>query len=237
MTTALEGLVNFRDLGGTPVASGGAIRPGVLFRSDSLAYATPVDVRRLLDEYRLATVVDLRSDIEIGLAGRGHMADTPTRYRRAPIVDVSDTGTRAAHYLAILAERGDRVAAVVRLLGEAGTLPALVHCEIGCDRTGVVVATVLGLAGVADKDICVDYALTAGAMEALADRGVRLRAERGLQPRDRGEFLTWLPSVEVMEETLDLIRSEWGGLDGWAQAHGLSTGDVERLRAALVDPA
>ena len=234
-TTTLEGLVNFRDLGGTPVASGGRIRPGVLYRSDSLAYATAEDAARLLGEYRLSTVVDLRSDEEIAAyGGRGHLAEAPTRYWRAPIVDVSDPGTRSAHYLAILAERGDRVAGVVRLLARPGHLPALVHCEIGCDRTGVVVATVLGLAGVSYEEVCADYARTALAMEALADRAVRLRAERGLEPRDRSAFLTWLPSVEIMAGTLAQVDERWGGLTGWATAHGLTDEDLAGLRTALV---
>lgn len=235
MTGALEGLVNFRDLGGIPVATGGRIRPGVLYRSDSLAYATADDAARLLGEYRLATVVDLRSDYEIdAYGGRGHLASAPTRYCRAPIVDVSDPGTRAAHYLAILAERGDAVAGVVRLLGQPQHLPALVHCEIGCDRTGVVVATVLGLAGVSYEEVCADYARTALAMEALADRAVRLRVERGLEAWDRSAFLTWLPNVEIMAETLAQVDERWGGLAGWAAAHGLTAEDLAALRSALV---
>ena len=37
----LDGLVNFRDTGGTPIASGGHTRAGVLYRSDALANLSP----------------------------------------------------------------------------------------------------------------------------------------------------------------------------------------------------
>ena len=56
-----EGLVNFRDLGGI-AADGGTMRPGRLFRSDSLNYATEADAARLV-EAGLATIVDLRDTV------------------------------------------------------------------------------------------------------------------------------------------------------------------------------
>ena len=65
----LEGAVNARDVGGLPTVDGRTTRPGVLLRADNLQDLTDADVRRLVDELGLRTVVDLRSTGEVHLEG------------------------------------------------------------------------------------------------------------------------------------------------------------------------
>ena len=228
----LEGLVNFRDLGGLP-AAGGLVRPGLLFRSDSLAYATPADVARLVGVLRVATVIDLRGEHEVAQLGRGRFADTPVDYYPAPIADVSGADDLVGHYLAMLDEKGDVLAGTVRLLTRPHALPAVFHCEAGCDRTGVLAAVLLGLLGVPDDVIAADYAATAAAMPTIHER-VRLVVDRlGLPPRPPS-VLVWEPEAAMMARTLELVRDRWGGMDGWADAHGLRPSDQASLRATLV---
>ncbi|MBK8023774.1 MAG: tyrosine-protein phosphatase [Chloroflexi bacterium] len=43
---------------------------------------------------------------------------------------------------------------------EADAFPVLVHCAVGKDRTGVIIALLLDLAGVTDALIAEDYALS-----------------------------------------------------------------------------
>jgi protein-tyrosine phosphatase len=65
----LEGTANTRDVGGLPTVDGRTTRPGVLLRSDNLQDLTDADVRRLVDDVGLRTVVDLRSTGEVHLTG------------------------------------------------------------------------------------------------------------------------------------------------------------------------
>src|SRR5262249_2828194 len=58
---ALQGCLNFRDLGGYPTRDGRWIRWRRMFRSDALHGLTVADVACLRDEIGLTTVVDLRS--------------------------------------------------------------------------------------------------------------------------------------------------------------------------------
>jgi protein tyrosine/serine phosphatase len=229
-----EGMVNFRDLGGLPVGSRGQVRTGRLFRSDSVAYASTVDVKRLLDEFGVRAVIDLRGEKEVARLGRGPLAGAAIRYLPAPITDI-EAAEQVAYYLAMLEQRGPLLVSLLRELTDPAVLPAVFHCEAGCDRTGVLAAALLGLLGVADEDICADYALTAPAMPFI---GARVRAALlALDPTlsfDPDEE-PWLPTEATMAATLAGVRDRWGSIVGWARAYGLTEHELSTLREALVE--
>jgi protein-tyrosine phosphatase len=87
----LEGAVNVRDLGGLPAEDGMAIAPGRLLRGDNLQDLSPADVRKLVDDIGVTTVVDLRSPWEVASEGPGPL-----------------TRVRSVHhaYHSVLPERG-----------------------------------------------------------------------------------------------------------------------------------
>jgi protein-tyrosine phosphatase len=231
-----EGLTNFRDLGGLPAADGRTIRPGRLFRSDSLAYASDADARRLIDEFGVATVIDLRGEHEVTEFGRGPLGATAVGYVPVPITDVTGgDADLARHYVAILAERGEPLVGLLRRLTEPAALPAVLHCEAGCDRTGVVAAALLALLGVPDEVICADYALTADAVPAINARMRAHLSARGL-PIPAGYYdNSWAPKAIVMAAVLDAVRDRWDGMQGWARTYGLTDAEQDRLRALLLD--
>ena len=230
-----EGLVNFRDLGGIP-AAGGAIRAGRLLRSDSLSYATESDAARLIDA-GLATIVDLRDTVEVDQFGRGPLASAPITYVGLPCTDSIPTESRSEYYFRLLAVQGPALADLVRRLAAPGSLPALVHCHIGCDRTGIVSAMLLGLGGVSDEDICADYARSTRASAAIRERSEDRRRHLGLPLMDQAYYDAWEPQPATMAATLELVASEWRDMSGWAAAFGLSVDDVAAFRAAVVDPS
>jgi protein tyrosine/serine phosphatase len=228
----LEGLVNFRDLGGLP-ADGGTVRPGVLFRSDSLAYATPSDADRLVRDLGVSTVIDLRGEYEVSQLGRGLLGTTAVEYYPAPIADVSGAEDLVGHYVAMLTEKGPVLAGTVRHLSCAGTLPAVFHCEAGCDRTGVLAAVVLGLLGVPEDAIAADYAATAAAMPTIHERVAVVVDRLGLPPRP-ATLTEWAPEAAMMTQMLGLVRERWGDMEGWAHSYGLTDDDLTALRKNLV---
>ena len=232
-----ENLANFRDIGGRPVDGGGEVRSGRLFRSDSVAYASAADARRLHADLGLATVIDLRGERETARYGRGPLADLPIGYVHVPITDVGPGGGDLADfYLAVLDQRGAMLADLLRGLLAPGALPAVVHCEAGCDRTGVVTAVLLGLLGVPDEVIIADFDLTREALPAMNARWRRffLADERNL-PEDWVEE-TWGEREAAMVRTAARVRQRWGGWEGWASTYGLTAPELTALRALLVTP-
>lgn len=67
----LAGVVNMRDLGGMVTDAGDVVRDHRLLRSDNLQDLPAESVRRLLDEYHLTDVVDLRTFVELAKEGDG----------------------------------------------------------------------------------------------------------------------------------------------------------------------
>lgn len=82
----LEGAANARDLGGLPTVDGRTTRPGVLLRADNLQDLSASDVRLLVDQLGLRTVLDLRSTGEAHLEGPTPLASTAVRTHQLSLI-------------------------------------------------------------------------------------------------------------------------------------------------------
>ena len=230
-----ENLFNFRDLGGPQTDDGGRVQSGRLYRSESVAYISAADAARLVDEIGLATVVDLRGEREVERWGRGLLGERSLRYVHVPITDVTrGFGSMSTYYIDMLTRRAHDVVGLLRRLLEPGALPAVVHCEAGCDRTGVVAAVVLGLVGVPDEAIITDFDLTQPALPAMNARWKASYLARGNPP---GQWVdeVWAEREQAMAETIAFVRERWGGWDGWATAHGFTGAERKQLCKLLVE--
>ena len=135
-------------------------------------------------------------------------------------------------YLGYLEHRGDTVVAALRALTHAdGT--SLVHCAAGKDRTGVVCALALAVAGVGHDDIVADYAMTAEVIDALV---AKLSASPTYaEDMVRRDVASHTPRAETMDRVLALLEERHGGPLGWLEAHGFGADDQAALRARLRD--
>lgn len=238
-TTGFDRLTNLRDLGGLTLVGGATTRHGVLFRSESPQYASDADHHHLRRVVGLRTIVDLREPDHAATTGRRPLGldvegATPITYVQIPCDDRDVTpDTRHVYYTGLLASNGHAFADLVRRLTVTGTLPVLIHCQLGCDRTGTVIAMLLRLIGVIDDDICADYARSVGAAPAIRFRAEAQRAAAGLEPLDDAFYDAWANHPEIMANTLALVDAKWGSMHGWADAHGLTDADIDALRAAF----
>jgi protein tyrosine/serine phosphatase len=136
-------------------------------------------------------------------------------------------------YLGYLGDRGEAVVGALRALAEGGPGAAVVHCAAGKDRTGVVVALALAVAGVPHEEIVADYAMTADVIEALV---AKLKASPTYaQDMDRRDIASHTPRAATMDRVLTLLDEQHGGPIGWLDAHGFGEADRAALRARLRD--
>lgn len=232
----LEGLSNLRDVGGLPLKDGGAVRPGVLFRSEALHHMTPSDIRHMVDVVGLRLVLDLRTDREIAEFASTAVADAgveiaqfsfiPEEGRELPEIG-EDSDPMVANYLGYLQDRGSNVVAAIRRLAAEDAGPALVHCAAGKDRTGTLVALVLDAVGVERASIVEDYALSATKIEAMFERW---RARSGEPMPEQDELDRHKPRARAMDEVLAVLDERDGGAAGWLLANGLTPDELATLR-------
>ena len=253
----LQGAVNARDVGGLPTDDGATIRTGVLIRSASLGHLTDADVRHLVGDLGVRRVVDLRTDVEVDRDGPGPMhaqpdvvihhlslyPDTtdrtempagPTAEQPAPLPWQHERfatahGPVVAAYLRYLEQRPDSIVAALRAVAEPEGA-TLVHCAAGKDRTGMVVALALTVAGVPRELIAADYAHTQSQIAAIVNH----LARSDLYGFEVGQPEKIPPaSAAVMLAVLEAIDTDLGGVQAWLARHGWTDADTERLRLKL----
>ena len=238
---AWEGLLNARDLGGYPAAGGRETRWGAVVRSDSLAALTGAG-RAALAGYGVRAIVDLRLPDELARHPNPYAepGDHGIAYTNVSILDPAagfppDTLTLAENYLWTLDRFAGYVAEVMAAIAGAPEGGVLIHCAAGKDRTGLISALLLGLAGVPAETIAADYALTA---ELLRPRDQEW-LEHGPGERAEREALAarFAPTAEVMLAVLAGLTERHGGVEPYLRSTGLDAGDLERLRRRLVGPA
>jgi protein-tyrosine phosphatase len=237
---ALEGAVNFRDLGGYRTVEGRTVRWRSLFRADDLSRLSRSD-RAVVRTLGIATVIDLRSRAEVE-AERFPVEEIPVGFHHLPLIGKlpgfdeyrSGPGWFAGHYLDIARQSGDQIAQAVGIVAQPQSCPVIVHCAAGKDRTGVLVAVLLALLGVPDETIAEDYALSAKAMDAHLGRLLARLPEH--EEEIRGVAATMLSATPAnIRALLDGVRAEHGSVEGYVAAHGAAVNVVVALRERLLE--
>jgi len=248
----LEGVVNARDVGGLPTEDGRRTRPGVLIRTANLIEITEADVAQLVEQHGVRRVVDLRTDVEVVKSGPGRMNETedvtvhhlslyndnPEKAAApdavVPWADERHGGGRdpqVSSYLKYFERRPDSIIAALRAIAEPDGA-TVVHCAAGKDRTGVIVAVALTLAGVPRAVIADDYAHTQSQIGRILDQ----LARNGLYDRETTAPEKIPPaSADKMISVLDAIDEDHGGVPAWLARHGWTEADTDQLRSRLVE--
>lgn len=170
---ALEGGINFRDLGGYAGHGGRAVRWGRLFRSGRLNRLTAAD-RARLGALRLGVVVDFRQQAERDREPSRWDAPGP----RTCAVDIVPGSAesffqgateasldRTAEFMEFIyrdlaLNQNAAYAGLFQAVLEAGDQGVLMHCAAGKDRTGFGSALLLSALGVDRATVMEDYLLT-----------------------------------------------------------------------------
>jgi len=133
-------------------------------------------------------------------------------------------------YLSFMEQRPDSIVAALRAIAEPDGA-TVVHCAAGKDRTGVVVAFALAVAGASREAIAADYALTESQLAAiiaqLAKSDLYIRETTAPEKVPK-------PTPEIMLEVLEDVDREFGGVVAWLEQHGWTNADTDNLRAKLL---
>jgi protein-tyrosine phosphatase len=243
---AWEGCLNVRDLGGHRTVDGGETKYGAIVRADSIRQLTEAGWQSAFD-YGIRTVVDLRGDHELEA---DPPVDLPVEVVHAPFMEVDRgdwdevvaaveaaaeaapdgaTATRDV-YLIFLEYFKENAAAGIRAVARASEGGVVVHCAGGKDRTGLLTAFLLHLAGVDGEEIAADYALSE---ERLRPRHDAWLAEAETEAeRERLRRITRTPAASMIGVFEELER-QYGSVEGFLRSAGVSEEDLQLARTRL----
>ena len=231
----LQSLPNTRDLGALVTQDGRHILPRKLLRSGELYHVSITDQEMLTEEYRLRTVIDLRTTAE-----RRAKPDTimpGVEYFHIPILDEETMGIshegglaelllnfagNAQQYMEKQYESLIRdqfsVKQYARFLDvllhqEDGAI--LWHCSAGKDRVGVGTALLLCALGVPRETICQDFMRTNVYLETELQYMIRLLEARAEVQENLADNLRILFKVKesYIDTVFNAIEKDYGTVE------------------------
>ncbi|WP_308437193.1 tyrosine-protein phosphatase [Streptomyces umbrinus] len=227
---------NFRDAAISP------LRTGRLYRSGSLNRLTEEGTERI-SQLGIRTVIDLRGNAETAVwpvsrhnAGV-EWVSLPALPDRAGLVELGFTDFSgfdgkawpvdpAQLYPFMAVYTGPAIGRLVHRLIRPGTLPAIVQCAVGKDRTGLAVAVIQSLLGAPWSDVVdhfvqsnIELTLTAGPTPFTDESGVTRHSHPVTE--------------ELLQSAMEAINHTHGSLSSYAEAHGITSEDIAALRSLL----
>jgi protein-tyrosine phosphatase len=257
----IQGVPNFRTLGYWPIppttrtTSTGhplSIRPNFIYRCAQPSSITHTGIHAV-NSLGIKTFYDLRSGPELAkLAALTPINEIPGTERVfCPVYKDEDYSPEKlavkykmyVHkggpegfvnaYRDILKHGGPAYKTIFTHILEKPDEPFVVHCTAGKDRTGVVCALILRLAGVSDEDIATEYSLTEKGLGSWRDTIIeKLSEDTKLQGVDREGVENMVGARrENMAAVLQMLDQEFEGEREYLKKYlGFEDEEIEKIR-------
>ena len=240
-----DGCINVRDLGGLGTVEGATTQHGRIVRADNLRKLSDRGRKALL-EHGVARVLDLRFPEELAEDPEGDLpvevvhvslfGDNRTPAWQAEQNAAMDGAATAEEYLvwsygAFLDRYRDKFAAAVQAIADAPEGAVVVHCLGGKDRTGLITALLLRVAGVPVEAVAEEYSLTEAALAPTTPAWIALARDEA--ERRRRELLRPAPAT-AMVQVLRGLDERYGGVVDYLRGAGVTDDTLERIRERLV---
>ncbi len=195
-------------------------------------------------ETGVPTIIDLRSPYELGLETNpfAQVSVTDPIYLNLPLLNETDAEsmtlinaapTLTEMYCIMLDRFQSNIGKIMMAIADAPLGAVVFHCHSGKDRTGLIAALALKLAGVPDTDIAADYALSDSYLSKLYSEMLAKKADSEARAR-LAEQLTSKP--ETIFSTLLYLEERYGGVESYLKACGLNQEAQQKLHERLVEP-
>ncbi|KAF2004957.1 hypothetical protein P154DRAFT_23228 [Amniculicola lignicola CBS 123094] len=232
----LPGALNLRDLGLYPTSP---IPSSLLFRSGALSSPSPSS-----PFLSITLILDLRSSREVlhsptpAIPGITNLhipsSRVPTPIDMGQFVEDGGRTAYVKMYEEVLEIYGESFRKGLEWVRDRKG-PVLFHCTAGKDRTGVLAALFLALAGAPADLIAHDYALSRIGVEPARELLMHMlkmwNKEWTVDTPGMKEFSQ--VKGEFILGTLEMIERRWGGVDGYVRELGFSEEDIETIRRVL----
>ena len=237
----LIGLKNARDIGGYP-ADGGITKFQRFIRCESPRALTKSDIE-LIKAYGITLSIDFRGDREVARYPSMLENEPGIEYRRCPTYDkqlafaaIGNTDRAAfvnwgEKYIRLLENGREWVCDTLKTMSRANGA-VLYNCTTGKDRTGVITALLLGLAGVAKEDIIADYCVSELYLKDIYGSLLSNEPGKKVAVDIQSPYLKTAP--ENMEVMLSHLEDAFGGVENYVATCGVTPDEIAGLRKKLI---
>ena len=180
------------------------------------------------------TVVDLRSPVEVLRSPNPFAGGSGPAYVHRTLINdtnmnqIGEAGDMFARYLMILTNRSEAFCDVFTSLAEAEGC-VLFHCFAGKDRTGLIAAMLLAIAGVEPDHIAADFGETDLRLATQYEKWIN---EAAPEKRDAMREELRCPPERILG-VLDYLDKKWGGVESYLEASGMSPSNIDLVSTKL----
>lgn len=236
----IEGCYNLRDIGGYATSDDRLTRWGTVFRADGL-HRLPQSSQQKLLGYSIRTIIDLRRPAELEISPNVLARSTALTYLNISLNKDEKLAQSLPDLVDFYKDMLDNSQPQFKLLFETlllpDSFPFLFHCTAGKDRTGIVIALLLGLTNVPAETIAADYALSTEYLRPLFEH-IRQQILQENPDMDMAGFEKIMASSpEMMLETLEYLDSRYGGARQYLAGLGFSVEQLDYLQESLTETA
>ena len=225
----VQGVLNARNFSSLQGARG-PVPASSFIRTADLSKITPLG-RNALAAAGVTLDIDLRT-AEEQKTSRDLLADDPRfKYERISLLGTekidpaSLPSSLGSMYVNFLADNQAQFAQVFKKMAQQKDGTILFHCAAGKDRTGMIAALLLALAGVPESDIVHNYAISADYLKPIMASPEMVEM---LKANPKVAALSGTPP-EAIVAFLDVLNSQHGGAHTYLKSIGLDDSDVQNL--------
>lgn len=248
----VDGVFNFRDMGGYRTTDGKKVKTGLVYRSGALGEITEAGLAKL-QELGIKLICDLRSHEEQVAAPNKLPQNPAPTYAHLPLLAADNRRERLmallfnrSRFNTMMPEMYTRVIVdgnahlygdILRRIANADNLSMIIHCTAGKDRTGVAAMLILSLLGVPEDVILADYSLSNLYYEHFLQFGrlaVSSIAWMGITAEDLQPLFISHP--DTLKATLAHIHRKYGSVENYLRsAAGVNDEIQQKIKTNLLE--
>jgi len=233
-----ENIYQFRDIGGYVTVDSHVTAYNRFFRSSAL-FGMTIDDQRQVYDLGVRTIIDVRTAEEIVEQGR-------TQFDTSFDVNVLHVPMLTRHQALYELSAGSRSAALISGIEQIHSFfsqffeivssidhAVVFHCSLGIDRTGLLTALLLDVAGVDHEEIVSDYSRT---NIYLAPRLPLLRQRRPnyLTPNQFEQLIVAHP--QAMRDLLQYVYQKYGSVREFLVHVGVPSQQIDQVVHRMLTP-
>ncbi|MDD8048673.1 MAG: tyrosine-protein phosphatase [Thomasclavelia sp.] len=227
----IDGMTNIRDLGGYETKEGFYTKSHKFVRSTNPSNISDESKAKLYD-YGIRTVVDLRSEFEMENQPHGLNNYDDIEYYHINILEQTDMNVvpdnikeysdLSGFYIFAIEANKSRIKEVFEIFASHLEGCIMFNCSAGKDRTGIIAALLLDLAGCHEYDIVKDYS------ESYENNLPIISKLEQMIGEEQQKYLGSSP--DIMMKFLDYITETYGSAKAYLLSIGLDEEKIEDIK-------